>query len=217
MTKHKQPAVSMPLLSVSGLALWRDMRCLLQDFSLSLQRGECVLLAGANGSGKCSLLNAVCGLVPTEQGRIEWLGQQLAHADRSQWHYLAHADALKAEFSVWENLRFQAALCGVRLDVDATQPVLQQLGLTGLMHRPAGQLSQGQKRRTALLHLRLLPFRPVWLLDEPFNSLDREARTTLSTWMNAHRAQGGALLFTNHFELPPDLLVDRVVSIGDWS
>ena len=76
--------------------------------------------------------------------------------------------------------------------------VLQQLGLTGLMHRPAGQLSQGQKRRTALLHLRLLPFRPVWLLDEPFNSLDREARTTLSTWMNAHRAQGGALLFTNH-------------------
>ena len=46
MTKHKQPAVSMPLLSVSGLALWRDMRCLLQDFSLSLQRGECVLVVG---------------------------------------------------------------------------------------------------------------------------------------------------------------------------
>ena len=208
-------APALPCLSAVSVDLMRGTRALLQGFDLTLRPGECVWLAGPNGSGKSSLLHALCGLVPIEEGEIRWFGRTLTEADRAGWHYLAHTDALKAELTVRENVHFQAALCGAPVSPQALQPVLEALHLEALADSPVEQLSQGQKRKAALMHLRLLPARPVWLLDEPFNALDSEARDTLSHWMNSHRARGGALLFTHHFALPPLLQVDRTVTLGE--
>ena len=203
------------LLSVLSLDLRRGHQRLLRGFSLALNQGECVHLTGPNGSGKSSLLEAACGILAPEKGQILWSGAPPGEADRTQWHYLAHADALKHELSVRENIFFKAALCAFALPKTALMQALSSLNLLDCFHLPVGNLSQGQRRRAALLHLRLLPFRPAWLLDEPFNTLDGSARDTLSQWMNEHRARGGSILFTNHFERPPGLQVDRTVCVHD--
>lgn len=200
-------------LHLHSLYLTRNQHVLFHDFSLSLHAGECVLLKGTNGSGKSSLLEVLSGVLQADKGTVSWFGLPLSEANRTQWHYLAHADALKDELSIAENIYFQAALCAYRISSNAFQEALTALNLYDKRHIPVGYLSQGQKRRSALLHLLLLPFRPVWLLDEPFNALDLHARHTLSEWINQHIGQGGSVLFTHHFDLPENLLVNRAIQI----
>lgn len=200
-------------LCLHSLYLKRNQHALFHDFSLNLSLGECVLLKGNNGSGKSSLLDVLSGILQADKGEISWFGQPLSEADRTQWHYLAHADALKDELSIAENIYFQAALCACRISSDVFKDTLTTLNLYDKRHMSVRHLSQGQKRKSALLHLRLLPFRPVWLLDEPFNALDLCARQTVSDWINQHIGQGGSVLFTHHFDLPENLQVSRIIEI----
>ena len=65
----------MKLLSGDNLHLWRGERHVLRGVSFAVDTGNCLLVTGANGAGKTSLLRAVCGLLPLESGTIFWRGQ----------------------------------------------------------------------------------------------------------------------------------------------
>ena len=83
--------------------------------------------------------------------------------------YAGHADGLKAQLTVAENLRFWAGAFAAH---DIT-PALDAFDLHPLADRRAGEMSAGQKRRLSLARL-LVTRRPVWCLDEPTVSLDVE-------------------------------------------
>ncbi|NZD48009.1 ABC transporter ATP-binding protein [Sphaerotilus sulfidivorans] len=71
----------------------------------------------------------------------------------------------------------------------------------GLAHRLVHEGEPVQRRRLALAPLQLAP-RPLWLLDEPFDALDRAACERLAVRAQAHLAAGGALLLSSHGALP---------------
>ena len=187
-------------LQVQHASVERACRQLFAPVSFELQAGQALHLQGDNGSGKTSLLRALCGLSPLSQGVVRWCGEALPAARQAfgkDVFYLGHALGLKDELTALENLQSACAVAGQRLHSEAAVLALQAQGLGKRMHLPLRVLSQGQKRRVALARLQVSAAR-LWLLDEPWVALDQAAQSALSSMLQTHVAQGGLLLFTSH-------------------
>lgn len=186
-----------------SLSVFRGDRLVLDDVSLTLDRGGALLLTGPNGAGKSTLLRVLAGLRRPDGGTLLWNGTSItqdrtAHAARVA--YLGHQDALKPSLTVRENLAlFARAGSG---DGETTlETALKAVDLLHLSTLPARLLSAGQKRRTALARV-LLAQAPLWLLDEPSLGLDAAAVELLGAAIATHRAQGGLVIATTHVPLP---------------
>ena len=185
---------------VQDASVERAGRLLFQPVSFVLQTGQALHLQGDNGSGKTSLLRALCGLSTLSQGHARWGAMSVSadhHAFKREVFYLGHALGLKDELTALENLQVACAIAGQTLSTTAAQSALQAQGLAKRMHLPLRVLSQGQKRRVALARLQVSAAR-LWVLDEPWVALDQAAQSALTDLLNAHVAQGGLLLFTSH-------------------
>jgi heme exporter protein A len=198
------------MLEARDLACLRGERVVFAGLSFALGAGGALLLTGANGAGKSSLLRLIAGLLRPAEGALLWGGQdaladRAAHAARLR--YVGHGDALKPALTARENLLFFARLWG-----GAVEPALEAMGLLPLADLPARVLSAGQKRRLGLARLALgmpsagsPPDAPLWLLDEPTTGLDAASVERLGALLARHRAAGGMVLAATHLPLPlPD-------------
>lgn len=204
------------VLAVNNLVLARHGRVLSRPLNFNLAAGEAIHLTGANGSGKTTLLDTLATLSVAESGSIQWRGQpQSAFGDelRALWHYCGHTDALKREWTLLENLQWQARLMRQTFCKETLQIVLTQIALRPLVHVPVNQFSKGQQRRAALARVRLFN-RPLWLLDEPFSALDTDGAEVLVTWIDQHVAAGGAVIFTTHQRYPALQTAPTVFHLG---
>jgi heme exporter protein A len=194
------PAAMNPGLVLRDLGCVRGRRALFSGLNLALAPGELLLVAGANGAGKTSLLRMLCGLLAPADGQVLWQGQPLARV-REAFHrelvYLGHAAALKDELSALENLHAACLLSGQAPPPDALRAALADAGLRGREHMPARTLSQGQRRRAVLARLALRPG-TLWVLDEPFNALDTAAAAWLSGLVEGQLSRGGMVVLTSH-------------------
>jgi heme exporter protein A len=178
----------MALLSVADLAVARGGVPVLRGVSFALAAGTALLVRGPNGAGKTTLLRTLAGLQPPLAGSIAPGPEVVAYA--------GHADGLKGALSVAENLAFWAAIFGTR-GIDGA---LDAFDLRALRHRPAQNLSAGQKRRLGLARM-LVTARPVWIFDEPTVSLDTASVALFAAAVRAHLGQGGAALIATHIDL----------------
>uniref|UniRef100_UPI001B7F9F42 heme ABC exporter ATP-binding protein CcmA n=1 Tax=Rubritepida flocculans TaxID=182403 RepID=UPI001B7F9F42 len=191
--------VAVHVLEAQRLACWRAERLVFADLSFTLGPGEALLLTGANGAGKSSLLRLLAGLIPAAEGRLLWQGEDAASdrvAHGARLRYLGHQDAVKPALTARENLAFFARLWGGEVEA-----ALAALDLSSLADLPARVLSSGQKRRLALARLALAPA-PLWLLDEPSVGLDAASVERLGPLFAAHRAAGGMVVAATHLPLP---------------
>ncbi|MBZ0215437.1 MAG: heme ABC exporter ATP-binding protein CcmA [Fimbriimonadaceae bacterium] len=186
----------MTRLIVNLLKAQRGERVLFQDLSFDIAAGQSLLVEGANGCGKTTLLRTIAGFARPDAGSVT-LEDGQAEADlREQLHYIGHLDGAKGTMTVEENLIFWCRYLGGN-----TSAMPQDLfGLEEIFDIPAHYLSAGQRRKLALTRL-LAVKRAVWLLDEPSVSLDTEARAILSAMMTQHVKDGGILLATSHTDL----------------
>lgn len=176
------------MLSVSDLSCARGDVLVLSGVAFSVAPGEALILRGPNGAGKTTLLRALAGLTPPVSGRIEAAPEAIAYA--------GHADGIKAQLSVAENLRFWAGIFGA----DGIAAAVEAFDLAPLLDRRAGDMSAGQKRRLSLARL-LVTGRPVWCLDEPTVSLDTANVARFAAAVEAHLAGGGAAVIATHIDL----------------
>lgn len=178
-----------PLLQGDGLGAVRGERVLFRDVSVTVNSGELVLLRGANGSGKTTLLRQLAGLSELQAGTIHRAGPH---------HWIGHTNGLKAHETPRSHLRHWASVWGSTRDIGT---ILTEIGMARPANVPCRMLSAGQKRRTALARL-TLEDRKLWLLDEPFNALDKDGQTLLARRIEAHRASGGAVIAALHGSSP---------------
>jgi heme exporter protein A len=178
----------------------RGQRAVFEGLAFSLERGQALVLTGANGSGKSSLLRLMAGLARPAAGRIAWDGAPIAadpEAHGARLHYVGHLDAVKPALGVRENLAVWSAL---RVGASAVDEALDRVGLGALAGLPARYLSAGQRRRLALARLFAAPA-ALWLLDEPSVALDRESVAMLIAAIAEHRGAGGICVVSTNVDL----------------
>ncbi len=193
----------MTTLAATGLALARGNRPLFADLSFTLGQGEALVLRGANGSGKTSLLRVLAGLTQPDAGQVSWRQEEwrgLCAARRGNVLYAGHAQALKDDFNAYENLADLAAFDSETANDEALTAALERAGLSSRRAVPARRLSQGQKRRVCLARL-ALSTKPLWLLDEPTNVLDSEGVGLFVALLEHHLAGGGVACIATHLPL----------------
>lgn len=185
-------------LEVFGLHCIRDERDLFTDLNFRLHAGQVLLVEGRNGCGKTTMLRILCGIRAQESGTILWCGEaieKLGAIYHQQIAYVGHHDGVKLELTVVENIRLaQAFGKPSELSIDE---ILWQIQLVGYEDIPTQALSAGQRRRLALSRL-LATDSVLWILDEPFTSLDTRGIALFTDLMAAHTANGGLIVVTSH-------------------
>ena len=179
------------MLEAAGLQCVRQQRTLFTGLGFSLRGGELLRVAGANGSGKTSLLRILCGLLTPEAGEVRWHGAPI-HRLREEYArqivYLGHAPAVKDDLTAAENLSIACTLAGIEAPAQPVHEALARL-----------LLSEGV---------------PLWLLDEPFAALDASAARHTEELIARHVAGGGAVVYTTHQDATIDVKELRVVELG---
>ena len=170
------------MIEIKQVSKWYGPVQVLNDCSVSIHKGDVVVVCGPSGSGKSTLIKTVNGLEPFQQGEIFVDGVPLHSpatnlpALRSRVGMVFQHFELFPHLSVTENLTIaQVKVLGRSID-EATTRGLKMLDRVGLMaHKDKfpGQLSGGQQQRVAIA--RALSMDPVVMLfDEPTSALDPE-------------------------------------------
>lgn len=189
-------------LIAENLACRRGERVVFSGVSFQLPLSGALILTGANGSGKTSLLRVLATLLPRAAGRLLWRSAPI-EADitgyRAQLGYVGHLDAVKPSLTSRETLAFWAALHGLdsRRAPALADAALAAFALDEMADWPCRWLSAGQRRRLALARL-VVASAPIWLLDEPTGALDYDGQQRLETAIADHRANGGRVVVASH-------------------
>ncbi len=198
MLQEKAEQIPSPILNVQGLSCERNDRLLFQHLDFELRPHQVLLVEGRNGSGKTSLLKILCGIRLADDGEVSWCGESIQRLGGEYTHqlaYVGHTDGIKLELSVAENLNMARAMgrpANVSIDT-----VLEQLKLSAHHDDMCRMLSAGQRRRVALGRL-LITQAPLWILDEPFTSLDTQGVAFCEALIEQHITSGGMVVMTSH-------------------
>lgn len=204
------------VLEIRGLEHGFEAVPVLRNVDLSLQHGEFLVLLGASGCGKTTLLRNIAGLATPRRGRIEISGRVVTDAGRflvppeERGVGLVFQDyALFPTLSVRENIEF-----GVDGPSERLAQLIDSLGLGPLLDRLPSELSGGQQQRVALARA-LAPGPQMLLLDEPFANVDASLREQLASELkNAVGSDGTSVVLVTHDRREALTLADRVAVLG---
>lgn len=178
---------------------------LFKAINLDLGQGQLTCLAGPNASGKSSLLKAVLGILPLQDGSVTWHGRQISGLPRAKLAkllaYVPQHTPLAA-ISVAEAVMigrtpYLSFLPG-KADQQAVRNALASLGLLNWLERRYDELSGGE-RRLVLIARALAQETPILLLDEPAAGLDVKFQHQVYTVLhNLAQTQGKTILIAEH-------------------
>lgn len=174
---------------------------LFEGLNVELTPGQILLVEGKNGSGKTSLLRILTGLSLPERGDVLWQGQPIDQVGADyceQVNYVGHHDGIKRDLTCLENLRLVQAM-GKPLPIDLDD-ALDQVNLYRFGDNFVATLSAGQKRRLAMARLVVTEAR-LWIMDEPFTSLDKASMAMFQEMFEKHLENGGIIVMTSHHDI----------------
>lgn len=200
--------MSDPIIEIKNLSFRYGVEPVLEDVSLSIERGDILGLIGPNGGGKTTLLKLILGLLPLQKGAIYLFGQPLKQLrDRAKVGYLRQR---AFEFE----RRFPATVTELvqlgrlprlsrwrpwsRADTQAVEAALHAVGVWELRDRPVAELSGGQQQRLFLA--RVLAQEPeLLLLDEPTAAVDPKVEAQFYELLEQlNRAHGLTVILVSH-------------------
>lgn len=179
------------LLRAEQASFARSGNPVFEPVDLQLGGGQLIVVRGSNGAGKTTLLRMLAGILRPASGRVE---------RRATVSFLGHRSAVKDALSCRENLTFRRRFAPTGSGLNETQ-ALGRVGLAGLGLRQAHTLSAGQKRRLGLAGLLVAPT-AIWLLDEPYASLDDAGCELVDELLRRHLGRDGAVILSTHQQQP---------------
>lgn len=180
---------------------------ILKNITFSVPSSSVFHIHADNGAGKTTLLQLLCGLRQPEYGEI-FFNNQSIHDQLNQYqqqlNYIGHQTPLQNQLTIAEHWLLS------NIDNDVYRQAVDTFQLSHCDKIPAIQLSAGQRKKAVLMGLLLYP-RPIWILDEPFVSLDQKSMDTFLNMIEHHVANGGMTILTSHQSLP--LLSCQIMSL----
>jgi ABC-2 type transport system ATP-binding protein len=165
--------------------------------SFEVEDGATVGLLGGNGAGKTTTIAMILGLVEPSSGTIRVFGHDIArqrHRVLDLMNFQSPYVDLPRRLTVRQNLRVYASLYGLRDAPDRIGTLARELDFGGLLDRPFGQLSAGQRTRIGLAKA-LINQPRLLLLDEPTASLDPDTADWIRSYLERYRTEQKATIF----------------------
>ena len=201
-----------------------DKTVALSEVSLSVQKGECLVLAGPSGAGKTTMLRVIAGLERADDGTVMFEGK--AATKDGPWnrrvgmtfeHY-----ALYPHLSVRDNIAFplrskRAEVIGMTASEveDRIKQITEMLSIYHLLDRRTDQLSGGQRQRVSLARC-LVRDASIYLLDEPLAHLDAKLRMSMRTeFKRMVSSLQATMIYVTHDYREALALGDRIAIIRD--
>lgn len=193
------------MLQIASLS-WRPnskTKQVLHDISIEIREGDLVVLIGANGSGKSSLLRNLSGWLRPSQGDVLLNAQpvyQLSPKNRAEWiamlpQKMKLAESISvSEWLCYARFRFSESYHARRKKISA---LLEKQGLSHLGERFFSQLSGGEAQRICLLSL-IAQESKIWLLDEPANHLDPKIQLEIYQRIISQWQTGTTIVLITH-------------------
>jgi len=209
----------MSYLDIAQLKISYGDKVVLQDINLAVNKGEMIALLGPSGCGKTTLLNALCGFIPVQQGSIVVAGRDITISEPEQRNItmVFQSYALWPHLSVAGNIGYGLKLRKwknneIKQRVDE---LLQTVNLGGLADAKITELSGGQRQRVALA--RALAIEPdVLVLDEPLSNLDAKVRLSVRHEIKLlQKKLGFTSVIVTHDQQEALVMADRIVVLNN--
>lgn len=198
---------------VQGLYKQFGPQTVLQDVSFQLESGKIHGLVGDNGSGKSVLLKCLCGILPWERGAIRIQGKEM-HPGKGTPPLLGlviEHPGFIGSMSGWRNLKYLAGIRGIAGDAQI-KASLEQVGLLHEAKKPVKKYSLGMRQKLAIAQA-LMEAPDIYLMDEPFNGLDKTSTAAIQKLFLELRAQGKTFLLVSHHPSDISSLCDDVYAM----
>ena len=186
------------ILKVKNLNCQRSGKVVLQGLNFEVEAGKNVEIIGSNGSGKTTILRLLLGFINDYDGDIYWDDSEVpSKLQEKDIHcfYQGHQIGIKPLLTVYENLKFSSS--GFNSSEEEIISVANKVGIKTFLNRQSASLSAGQKRRIAIGRWLLKDFN-LYLIDEPFTTLDDEGVELIKGVVTELNNRGASFLITGH-------------------
>jgi heme exporter protein A len=186
------------ILKVKNLNCQRSGKVVLQGLNFEVEAGKNVEIIGSNGSGKTTILRLLLGFINDYDGDIYWNDSEVpSKLQEKDIHcfYQGHQIGIKPLLTVYENLKFSSS--GFNSSEEEITSVANKVGIKTFLNRQSASLSVGQKRRIAIGRWLLKDFN-LYLIDEPFTTLDDEGVELIKDVVTELNNRGASFLITGH-------------------
>lgn len=181
-------------------------KTIIEDFNLSINKGEFLTIIGSSGCGKTTILKMINGLIKPEEGKVFIKNKNIEEEDiinlRRNIGYSIQGSVLFPHMTVEENIAYVPNLLNKK-DRDKTKKAVRKwIDIVGLeedmLERYPDELSGGQQQRVGIA--RALAASPdILLMDEPFGAIDEITRGQLQDEIrNIHNKTGITIVFVTH-------------------
>ena len=180
----------LPLLCLDNVTAGYGEKIVIKDFSLTVNKGDHILLLGPNGSGKTTLFRLILGIIPPMKGNVEYpMGRSVSYArqDPPSSPFPISVEEV-VEMGLWKSGR------------EREKTINEALEMTDALHlkkRLFHSLSGGERQRVSLSRC-LAQNSPLILLDEPSSFLDRESRDSFISLMEKVATPERAIIAITH-------------------
>ena len=198
------------------------------DYDLSVNKKELLVLSGRSGSGKSTLLALLGGYLKPDEGEVYFDGTDLSSgkdSDLSKLHserigYLPQSNVMVSEFTILENVMLKSLLSETADSAESApltivkEKALSLLGLFGIESLADGyphELSGGELRRASLARL-FVSDPDLYLIDEPSGGLDKEATEIVMNYLANMVSEGKTVVVATHDDIVKKY-ADRIVEI----
>ncbi|MFP7287122.1 ABC transporter ATP-binding protein [Shouchella clausii] len=202
---------------LTGICKRYGNKPILQQFYLSVQKGECLAITGKSGSGKSTILNIIGLLETPNEGVVTLFGKRKLNKRqllKKKIAYLFQNYALLEDETISYNLNIP--LLEQKLSTKEKQErkkeVLEKVGLDVSLKQKVFTLSGGEQQRLAIARLMLRPFE-LLLADEPTGSLDPENRTIVLDLLKQFHKDGKTVIVVTHDPVVTEMC-ERVVHLN---
>lgn len=188
------------IIDIKNVNLTLGKNNILNNISISFEKGKIHGFIGRNGSGKTMLMKCICGFIKPKSGTIivdgKVVGKDIDFP--KNMGIIIETPGFIPYYSGYKNLKLLAGLRG-KIGKDAIIQSMKQVGLEPKLKRHVKKYSLGMRQRLGLAQA-IMENPDILILDEPMNGLDKTSIKIVISMLNEYILNGGTLLMTSHIE-----------------